>query len=924
MAEKQYLKYWGKANEVESGIEYHPLAYHCLDVAAVGYEFLKHNHEFKKHLSTLLKLDEINATASITFFLAIHDCGKFSEGFQNLIPELFKVLRGNTSNRGYAVHHDSLGFLLWQDKIWDYVWKENWFNLDYFENDFRRCRGIFDYWSAAFSGHHGLPPKTDRVEGSRICIQNHFSNEDEEAALLFIREIMELFIANTPPVHTAIEEMLLGIKQASWLLAGLAVLSDWLGSNNEYFQYCAEVMPLSEYWEKKALVQAELALLESGILSVSSSPFKGISHLFPSIRIPSGLQELTDSLDLYDTPQLFIIEDLTGSGKTEASLVLADRLMNKGLAGGIFLALPTMATSNAMYERISEVYKKFFAEPGSASLVLAHSARNLSEAFKRSILFTDGKKEMKNDLSFYSEEGSAQCTYWLADNRKKAFLAHVGVGTIDQALLAILPSKHQSLRLLGLSRKVLIIDEVHAYDSYMNMLLRNLIRFHASLGGSAILLSATLPFNTRSDLIKSFYKGTGDDGENPSCLDYPLLTQVSRHAIFENPVEARNDLRRRINVEFLPDFDTAAEQILEMSSRQKCICWLRNTVYDACLAYEHLCGLLPEDSILLFHARFAMGDRLEIEDKVLKVFGKTGGSKERKGKVLIATQVVEQSLDLDFDEIITDLAPIDLLIQRAGRLHRHARDIEGNLYLEGDYMDQRGVPCLRVFSPPVIEDPDEDWYKKVFPKASFVYPNHGRLWLTAKLLHEKAGWVQPDDARSLIEGVYGDEGPAIPDKLVVLEDKAWAESMAARSLARVNHLDFENGYFPTPGQWLEDTQTPTRLGQISTAVRLAKWDGQKLTPWAEAEANAWSLSEVSVTRKIKSEYEGKDELSLAVRKAKQLMPDKGKWSVVLPLVEKGDGLWQGKLRDESGDFLDVEYSKKKGFHFCEKGGGDDP
>ena len=150
-----------------------------------------------------------------------------------------------------------------------------------------------------------------------------------------------------------------------------------------------------------------------------------------------------------------------------------------------------MATANAMYERLATIYQKLFAEGGLPSLVLAHGKRKLHPGFSSSIL-EDGDAETPTDDG-YEEGASATCAAWIADDRRKAFLAHVGVGTVDQAVLGVLPSRYQSLRLWGLSDRVLIIDEVHAYDAYMTREIETLLEFHAALGGSAILLSATFP-----------------------------------------------------------------------------------------------------------------------------------------------------------------------------------------------------------------------------------------------------------------------------------------------------------------------------------------------------------------------------------------------------------------------------------------------
>ena len=205
-------------------------------------------------------------------------------------------------------------------------------------------------------------------------------------------------------------------------------------------------MPLSceRYWHDFALAHADIAVKESGLTPATPAHFHRMTELFDNVLEPTPLQRLTESMQLAPGPQLIAIEEVTGGGKTEAALTLAARLLAAGEADGIFLALPTMATADAMHGRVQRVYQRFFADGASASLVLAHSMAAFSLTLERTNT-TDGSYGIKEH-----DSASSHCTAWLADSRKKALLAHIGVGTIDQALLGILAAKHQSLRLWGL------------------------------------------------------------------------------------------------------------------------------------------------------------------------------------------------------------------------------------------------------------------------------------------------------------------------------------------------------------------------------------------------------------------------------------------------------------------------------------------
>jgi CRISPR-associated endonuclease/helicase Cas3 len=222
--------------------------------------------------------------------------------------------------------------------------------------------------------------------------------------------------------------------------------------------------------------------------------------------------------------------------KTEAALILAHRLIAAGRASGLYVGLPTMATANGLYARLGLAYRNLFTEGAHPSLVLAHAGAVIDPTFRQSVLAYDA-----------DDGAAAQCSAWLADNRRAAFLAQVGVGTVDQAILAILASTHQSLRLTGLAQRVLVIDEAHAYDAYMGQEIVRLLEAHAQLGGSAIVLSATLPHDLRSRLIAA-YRGHLPE-PSPS---YPLATvQCVGNAVTETPVEPRPENVRSVSVRFV-------------------------------------------------------------------------------------------------------------------------------------------------------------------------------------------------------------------------------------------------------------------------------------------------------------------------------------------------------------------------------------
>ncbi|MFH1113947.1 MAG: CRISPR-associated helicase Cas3' [Pseudomonadota bacterium] len=892
---KGYFRYWGKVSKVEDNDKersIHLLPYHCLDVAAVGHVLLRLDENLLKRLRGNLPLPEEDVRRLIVFFLALHDVGKFSVSFQGLVEEALGILNRKLRIRPYSHPHTELGLALWEDTLLGHCLSAGVFHQEY--ADQFMLERYLPPLVQPFFGHHGQPVTCGDVE-----VYEHFPDEDIEAARSFLADCAGLLVPEPISLPSDLGSLYDELKVRSWLFSGFAVVCDWIGSNSDFFSYCGHEMPIAEYWPI-ACRSAELAVEQAGILPVQTRQFSGMGDLFPDLKdfSSSPLQAYVSECSLPAGPQLWIIEDITGSGKTEAAVVLCHRLMQLGY-DGFFVALPTMATADAMYERMAKAYRRLFTAEQNPSLALAHGHRELMEAFTTSILRMGGGSSAEYSLEKTKEdtESSAACAQWIADNRKKTFLAHAGVGTIDQALLAGLPSRHHTLRLFGLARKVLIVDEVHACDAYMTELLKALLEFHSSLGGSAILLSATIPQKMRRDLTTAFLKGLDADMQTDFQDSFPAVTSAGIEGITEMPLKPRPDLRRSLAVELVHDKDGVLDEIKSAAASGACVCRLCNTVADAIEAYEALCEdpAVDRDRLLLFHARFAMGHRLDREHEVLSRFGKAAKREDRRNAILVATQVVEQSLDLDFDFMVSDLAPIDLIIQRAGRIHRHSREFRGD----------RPQPVLWVLSPHMTQTPDKDWLSGFLRGTSFVYPDHGNMWRTAALLDTYRGWTMPDDARMLIEGVYGECAAAVPDGLVDKQNRAHGERIAEKSQGMFNALSVTRGYGGDQTALFSDTSAPTRLGEPSVTFRLAVRSGYAITPIYAHHRHPWELSEVQVR-------ESSIALSAATEndreRAAATMKDRGKWSELIILEPSGEGCWKGVACEKNGNRVDVSYS----------------
>lgn len=797
-----YNKYWGKKDGTG---DYHLLPYHCLDAAAVGTVLVK-NDPF---LISIFEEDVIfkENPRLLSFLLAVHDLGKFSKPFQEKIKDNINNEAGHTEETFWMLRSE----LKDEGVIGKYILDNSHGSEPKKIKTFRKSLVIL---IESVSGHHGRPVNKDGIKLDSVL--GNFGKENKEDARGFILDMLSLFL---PEINLNEISSTKTDKMISWILAGLCVVSDWISSNNNYFKWKKTLIPLEEYWSD-AVLRAEEVIPKTGLIPPTVSDIKCTKEMFGFE--PRPLQKVIDDFDVSKGANLFIIEETTGEGKTEASLVLAQKLMKAGCADGFYFALPTMATANAIYDRIagdSKLYEKFYSENQNVSVVLAHGQRILSERYQ----------------DFIGNYGKCYSDRWIYDSNKKALLSSIGVGTIDQVLMGVLPWKHQCLRLFGIARNILIIDEVHAYDTYMNSLLKELLVFLKSCGCSVIMLSATIPKNLKNKFLSVYTDSKISEDTSP----YPLITHVNAEGILKE-IPVKPSPEKFVSVRLVFDKNSAVDEIIDKAKKGGCACWVCNTVSDTISIY-HLLKSKTDLSIHLFHARFAMGDRLNRENDILKRFGKMSNSDERRGQILIATQVVEQSLDLDFDFMISDLAPIDLIIQRAGRLWRHSRVRPSGFNL----------PEFVIYSPNPNKVADEDWYSSVFRGGGFVYPEHGKLWRTADILSKKSGFSMPKDARLLIDSVYSEDYEDIPDVLRMHESDAQLKNKVSDANADSKSLKLSKGYGGDYVIWSSEEPALTREGDNNVTVEMLKEENGKNVLWFNDKKFGNLLSRVNVSyRKI--------------------------------------------------------------------------
>lgn len=715
--------------------KYHPLICHMVDTAMVALCMWNNvlTKSIKGQIHTKLGLSSSEDTARwIAFFAGLHDLGKASPGFAKKSQELWSklVVKGFSGlSRQDTVPHQILTSILVEDLF------QNVLGLD---ND------VAQPISRVLGAHHGLFPDAENLKKGKFDIGKGKWPKAQQELLQVLAFILRVNLNELPKGDLRKENNFL------MTLSGLCSVADWIASDHDCFPFAGDNVLLPQYPERSKDL-AHKALQSLGWLArPNSMDVFDFSELFEK-KTPNQLQQQVINIakDL-DGPSLLLLEYPMGGGKTEAALWLADFLACTQDQKGMYFALPTMATSNQMFGRVNEYIANRFHDT-SINTILLHGHASLNSEFQ---LISEGHKAGQQPLNTNdSELASIQAAEWFT-YRKRGLLSPYGIGTVDQTLLAILQARHFFVRLFGLAGKVVVIDEIHAYDSYMQVLLERLISWLALSNTSVILLSATLPSGTSRALLNSFTQGRSLPVSNISFAHYPRVSWITGNGVHSQHIEGT--VKRSVVLHFLYDEDWIG-QLKDAMVEGGCVAVIMNTVGRAQEVYQRLTEHFSSEELNIFHARYPFDIRMEKETVVLNKF--SYNSQRPFRSVVVATQVIEQSLDLDFDLIITDLAPIDLLLQRSGRLWRHHRSRPTAF----------NVPSLWVLMPPV-DDKDIPGFD---PGSEKVYDSHTllRTWLQ---LRYKQSIEIPSEVEQLIENVYGELPP--PDDLSEELHELWVET----------------------------------------------------------------------------------------------------------------------------------------------------
>lgn len=785
---------WGKSQGLDRP---YPLVRHLLDAAAMTLHlwgaYLSDGQ--RRHIAEGLGLSEdpLRARALVALCAGVHDVGKLTN-FQFCDERgRERLSSGLVADAGAAgvqrTRHDVAGMQVAPVLLAALG----------FEEDSDRGSSAVERVAEIIGGHHGVFAALERDVTDTAAYQERFGGavwgEQRVAHAACVFHVLGR--PRPPQGFTA---------SAGVLVTGVVILADWLVSQEQYLTGRQQQLDVCLDEHFAVSVRDAPRLAEDAGLTTRTLSRKAFRDAYDIAGEPNALQSsLVAGLErALASPEagktgIVVVTAAPGDGKSEAALE-AERVLSRacGTRGFSFL-LPTMATSDQMYERVAGSLARQGGQ--GAGLTLTHSMAWLSVAYS-----ADGSGSevlvCSDDLPSVEAGEHVRAmrpVQWLR-GAKRALLAQWSVGTIDQALLAVLPVRHNALRLLALSGKTVIVDEAHAYDPYMQVLLGRLLNWLGAFGVPVILLSATLPVSISDQLVREYLRGAGHGATSLKRRSFPVpypgwlyVDAASAHctAISEPEREKQAAERRTalaVTVEPVthrsPTEGPAGrlaviERILQSLVSGKdggCALVVCNTVDEAQDTYSWLRerfagrGLAP-NTVELLHARLPGDVREERTQRITRELGRSGDparDADPVRKIIVATQVVEQSLDLDADVVISDLAPLSLLLQRAGRCWRHEAWWSRHGRPRGARPRWAAGPHLIVLDPLGGGGP-------VPVQWGTIYPEY-LLLDTSKVLVKRNGApvTVPDDVQELVERVHGD-----PAGLLDWENPRWEQAWGA-------------------------------------------------------------------------------------------------------------------------------------------------
>ncbi|MBR3242459.1 MAG: CRISPR-associated helicase Cas3' [Parasporobacterium sp.] len=693
--DKQVMFLWAKKEERAGHFYWLPLLIHLNDTMNVSrWLWMNWLSDSQRQfcIKSISPADEETASNLAAFLGAIHDIGKATPAFQiqkgyNNSSDLDDTLLEKLERTGFSgisslaltdprkTHHSIAG---------EYLLKKEF--------------QVKDDIGSIVGGHHGKPVDDPfSIDAQSAYPANYYQSEDSSSNIYSKWKNVHQTIFQWALEKSGFSNvgMLPEISlPAQVLYSGLLIMADWIASNSDYFP----LIDIDTESVSDVAVRYRNGIISwDGNLPIQIQSYPGMENLFEN-RFgfePRDFQKTAyRTVSQIKNPGIIILEAPMGLGKTETALAAVEMVSAKTGSSGLFFGLPTQATSNSMFGRVYEWLENVTSEyEKKQSLRLSHG---------KAALLSHGKAAMNKDENEFrsksspkginiddKDDGSVYVNEWFS-GRKKAALDDFVVGTVDGFLLAALKQKHLALRHLGLSKKVVVIDEVHAYDTYMQQYLEEAIQWMGAYGTPVILASATLPKEMRKNLIAAYLKGRGKkkrDIQFPEALFGNSYPQISYTDGEEVKVQTEFSLMKDKTVHVNSLDEERLQELLEELIRDGGVVGIIvNTVKKAQKLGKECKEHFGESNVDILHSAFIATDRVKKETDLINKIGKQGKRPDRR--IIIGTQVIEQSLDIDFDVLITELCPVDLLLQRIGRLQRHdiqrpAKLREPDVYVTG-------------------------------------------------------------------------------------------------------------------------------------------------------------------------------------------------------------------------------------------------
>ncbi|MET0399672.1 MAG: CRISPR-associated helicase Cas3' [Longimicrobiaceae bacterium] len=738
------MMFWAKRSLDGSG-RIHPLFAHSADVCAVLERMIAPGAILASRLAATQGTADLHPRhrASLLYLSALHDIGKTNHGFQGQGTPPHRFAR-----RGHVkVLLQSLGYDPLFDALVDLLLR-----LQLSEEE------AMEMFRTTIA-HHGRP--WDVPESNQWHALWKLYPDVPRDPVAEIRRLGALALRWSGLADAPAGPPLRVTPALTHLFAGALTLADWIGSTERAFPFAPDADP-ETYWHT-ARRRAEAACAAIGLAPRTVELVEEgdglLRRIFPRVfpssadRIPTRLQLRLAEMTLPAPGTRLLVESETGSGKTEAALVLYARLRAAGVVGGLVFALPTRATSKAMYDRVLAALPGIYGDRQPSVALAAGGTQPAAKAESDGSMLADPPLVYDED----EEDGAgsaaraAELARWSSQSAKRFMAAEIVVGTLDQLLLGALPVRHAHLRLAGLTRHLLVVDELHSYDRFMTGVLRRLLELHTGHGGIALFMSATLADATRRE-----FGGAAEPEASrveAETRPYPALSVCLPGGVWREEELFSPSLPKTVSWATCTLAD-GLKRAVEGAAAGARVLVVRNTVKGARAAVDtlHAAGAAAllwsprEGAAPAYHSRYAPPDRAALDDSVLGLFGRGCPG---EGTILVATQVAEQSLDVDFDLLVTDLCPVDVLLQRIGRLWRHPERTRPEGITEARVwvvVPEEGIEAILASGLKMGRD---GW--------GTVYPDLVDLELTLHTIREPGTIEIPRDNRRLVESVYHPE-----------------------------------------------------------------------------------------------------------------------------------------------------------------------